>query len=1279
MTVSRLTLVAVLFVSTTFVDAQDRGARLQDVLAGESEKSLADDAVRFGDAVVGAALFRQPEMNCVACHLPTENRRLGPNLAEKRAVTAEHLVQSVLHPSQAIHEGYETTLVLTVDGKSFSGVLVRENEDEILLDQIEQPDQPLKIRKADIDDRRKLEKSSMPDSLVNQLSNRQQFLNLIRYLYEIAEGGAPREKELAPADSLFALPPLPAYESDINHDKYIGSWNNDSFERGKEIYRLRCESCHGTVTQQGSLPTSLRFASGQFKNGNDPHSMYQTLTHGYGMMNPQRWMVPRQKYDVIHYIREHFLRNNNPSQYFDPVESYLAGLPKGESMGPIPVKYTPWSAMDYGPSLNNTVEVSDDRSNIAQKGIAIRLDSGPGGVESGKYWMLYDHDLMRVAAAWSDDFIDYNGIHFNGVHGRHPKVAGQLIYQNELLPGWGRPGSGDFQDNRLIGRDGRRYGPLSQEWLKYKGMYRFGQRTILSYQIGETDILESPSLNFVDDRALVTRHFQIGPREQDLVLQVAKIPGDPGPMAGKKCLVFGSSTDELTTSKHKKKDFSGERFLQCDNFPRKSSDFFEHDFSIVARINTTKDGTILAQTLDQSDWVPNGKTFFIRDGRLHFDVGWVGVVRSKLRVDPGKSTVVGMSWNAKTQQVTFFANGESEPCGRIQAKGKLENSVVRVGFTNDNFPSPSMFTGQIEKLALLDHCLGESFLDLGTIREPVLSWKLGIAEDANKFSWRSAKPNQPRLQAANTLVHTNLVSEKFEWIAGDRDNLRIRIKAGSEPLRFALNVASSGKRFEVDNNMLDSLAGASKDLDLERLTSGGPPNWPEKMTTTVKVDHSDGPFQVDVLTRPERNPWNDRLRFTGVDFAEEGNVAIVCCWDGTVYRVEGLEPGNEQLVWQRIAAGLFQPLGVKLVDEMIYVCCRDQIVRLNDLNGDQEIDFYENFNSDHQVTEHFHEFAMGLQTDDDGNFYYAKSARHALKAVVPHHGTLLRVDPNGESTRIIANGFRAANGVCLNQDGSFIVTDQEGHWNPKNRINWVREGGFYGNMFGYHDVEDDSDSAMEKPLCWITNAFDRSPAELLWVKSKQWGNLNGSLLNFSYGHGKVYIVPHEEIDGQMQGGMCELPLPEFPTGIMRGRFNPADGNLYGCGMFAWSGNRQQPGGFYRIRRTEEPVHLPLKIAASTDRLEIEFSDHLAKDSVSDVKNFKISCWDLKRSANYGSKHYNEKPLQIISASLKDGRTVLLDIDELAPTRGMSIDYSLQGLNGERVRGKIHNTIHQLAE
>jgi hypothetical protein len=353
-------------------------------------------------------------------------------------------------------------------------------------------------------------------------------------------------------------------------------------------------------------------------------------------------------------------------------------------------------------------------------------------------------------------------------------------------------------------------------------------------------------------------------------------------------------------------------------------------------------------------------------------------------------------------------------------------------------------------------------------------------------------------------------------------------------------------------------------------------------------------------------------------------------------------------------------------------------VRLHDLNGDGETDFYECFNSDHQVTEHFHEFAMGLQADAEGNFYYAKSGRHALPALVPHHGTLLKVSRDGTETEILATGFRAANGVCLNPDGTFFVTDQEGFWTPKNRINLVERGGFYGNMWGYTDVTDPSDSAMKQPLCWITNDFDRSPAELVWVTSDRWGPLSGSLLNTSYGHGKVYVVPHEVVDGQAQGGMCALPLPPFPTGIMRPRFHPSDGHLYVCGMFAWAGNQTAPGGFYRVRYTGKPADLPVGLRATAGGVEVTFTDVLDPKAAADPRNYEVKVWGLKRSQNYGSKHFDEKPLGVSKATpAAGGKTVRLDIPGLAPTWGMEIKYRLKGPDGRAVLGVIHNTIHAM--
>ena len=36
------------------------------------------------------------------------------------------------------------------------------------------------------------------------------------------------------------------------------------------------------------------------------------------------------------------------------------------------------------------------------------------------------------------------------------------------------------------------------------------------------------------------------------------------------------------------------------------------------------------------------------------------------------------------------------------------------------------------------------------------------------------------------------------------------------------------------------------------------------------------------------------------------------------------------------------------------------------------VDYYENFNNDISITNHYHEFCLNLSTDPEGNFYFIK-------------------------------------------------------------------------------------------------------------------------------------------------------------------------------------------------------------------------------------------------------------------------------------------------------------------
>ena len=109
-----------------------------------------------------------------------------------------------------------------------------------------------------------------------------------------------------------------------------------------------------------------------------------------------------------------------------------------------------------------------------------------------------------------------------------------------------------------------------------------------------------------------------------------------------------------------------------------------------------------------------------------------------------------------------------------------------------------------------------------------------------------------------------------------------------------------------------------------------------------------------------------------------------------------------------------------------------------------------------------------MQTDAAGNFYYMKSARHALQAQHPHHGTLIKVVAGRRAVychrlRISEHQMGLGSARVL----QFYGTDQEGYWMPANRLNRITAPGkFYGNRWGWYPPGEPPDS-YEPPLCWI--------------------------------------------------------------------------------------------------------------------------------------------------------------------------------------------------------------------
>ena len=502
--------------------------------------------------------------------------------------------------------------------------------------------------------------------------------------------------------------------------------------------------------------------------------------------------------------------------------------------------------------------------------------------------------------------------------------------------------------------------------------------------------------------------------------------------------------------------------------------------------------------------------------------------------------------------------------------------------------------------------------------------------------------------------------------------------------------------------------------DLAALTKGGKALFPDEVVTQGTVGTNDGPYAVDVIAEGLPNKWNAKSFFGGFDFFSDGRAAI-CTFHGDVWVVSGLDDKLAKLTWRRFATGLFQPLGLKIVEDKIYVLGRDQITRLHDLNGDGEADHYENFNNDTIVTPNYHEFCLDLHTDSKGNFLFLKGSPWTPAVESPHQGTLLRVSKDGSQLDVVATGFRAPNGMTVGPNDEILTGDNQGHWIPSAKLNFVKQGGFYGmtpaaqreltlTRKGTNIVINPSDpdarakvklvgwdkdapipTSYDQPITWVPHGVDNSSGGQVYVTSDKWGPFKGHPLFQSYGKCTLFHVMTEEVEGVMQAGLVQFPL-KFNSGLMRARFNPKDGQLYQCGLKGWQTSATKDGGFYRVRYTGKPVATPHQFHIRKNGVEITFTTPLDTASAADAGNWSVEQWNLIYSGGYGSAEVStEDPTKrghdkVALAGVKvlpDQKTVLLEIPGLKPVNQMKVKFSIKAADGTAINQELFNTIHKV--
>ena len=201
--------------------------------------------------------------------------------------------------------------------------------------------------------------------------------------------------------------------------------------------------------------------------------------------------------------------------------------------------------MGYGFTSAQATGFSDIITGVAtNKGIVVRL--GPAKEDV----FVFDTELLRATDAWTGGSLSWGDAAFSSTPSP-PKDAGFYFEAHVSAPGWSkgnsfvdpRPPAGNTRQTELNTR-GIPCGPLPREWARYRGTYLHEDRAVFAYTVGSAALLESPGLEQVRERSLLTRTFNVLTPGEASSLLVADAPAGAIPVIKNGMVEFAANANQ---------------------------------------------------------------------------------------------------------------------------------------------------------------------------------------------------------------------------------------------------------------------------------------------------------------------------------------------------------------------------------------------------------------------------------------------------------------------------------------------------------------------------------------------------------------------------------------------------------------------------------------------------------------------------------------------------------------------------------------------------------------
>ncbi|WP_050785854.1 PQQ-dependent sugar dehydrogenase [Pedosphaera parvula] len=389
-----------------------------------------------------------------------------------------------------------------------------------------------------------------------------------------------------------------------------------------------------------------------------------------------------------------------------------------------------------------------------------------------------------------------------------------------------------------------------------------------------------------------------------------------------------------------------------------------------------------------------------------------------------------------------------------------------------------------------------------------------------------------------------------------------------------------------------------------------------------------GRFDGDRFYRVEHFPLprEINLMVTGMDWLSDGDLAV-STWTGDVYIVKKPQGNLQAVRYHRFASGLNEPLGLKVIQDKIYVTEKAQLTRLTDTDGDGEADLFENISSDWGYTGNYHAFVFGPEIDRFGNLYVYITGNHGVYDA-PYQGWCVKISDDGSRLEPFCSGLRSPNGFgTYGPDGDLFMTDNEGNWIGACKLNHLQRGRFYGypSTTPAPRWQFENPTNFAPPAVWIPMSLAKSSSGICTIADDQFGPFKGQMLVGDFQNSIVTRVMLEKVNGEWQGAVWPF-CKGFLSGVNRLSYGK-DGKLYvgGCKGGHWSGAVGPRN--YSLDRVSFTGNLPFEIQeahAKPDGFELVFTKPVDPASAGNTTNYEVTQFTFQYHQKYGSPQIDQQ-------------------------------------------------------